>query len=165
MSKLYSKYVVFEETLTKILLVIIIALVFYAAVVRWIGFPLPWSVEMAQLFYAWFAFLAAAQALRRKAHIGVDFITRRFPNKIQNITTIIEYIIICMFLLFMIYSSIQLSINNAVRQLNALPISYSFITISIAFGCFSMLITSILHIISLIKGEDIKGSATNGLKA
>jgi TRAP-type C4-dicarboxylate transport system permease small subunit len=57
---------------------------------RVFGFPLPWSLELTLLLFAWFAFLAASQASRRKTHLGVDILTMHLPLRVQKIIQIIN---------------------------------------------------------------------------
>ncbi len=47
-----------EFLLAKLLLACIVLLVFAAAVVRSVGHPLIWSVDVAQLMFIWLCFLA-----------------------------------------------------------------------------------------------------------
>lgn len=151
MKKLIKAFNAFELLVSKILLVVIIVLVFYAAVARSIGYPVPWSVDLAQTFYAWFAFIAASIALKNKSHIGVDILSRKFPKKVQIILEIIGIVLSIGFLAIITYYGVQLSIKNYTRLMNSMNISYSVITISVAYGCFSMLLTSIVHLKDNIK--------------
>lgn len=130
-----------EGKITKLLLIAVVSLVFFAAVFRWIGFPVAWSVEMAQLLFIWLIFLGANQALRNKRHIGVDMITIKLPKKIQNILAVIMDLLIAAFLIFMIYYGTQHSINNSLRSILNLPFSYSYITSVVPVGSTLMLLT------------------------
>lgn len=146
MKKIVKVFNNFELALSIILLILIIVLVFFAAIARSIGYPVPWSVDMAQTLYAWFAFIAASIALKNKKHIGVDMLSRKLPKKVQVFLEIIGNILTLGFLGLVVYYGIQLSIKNVDRVLNSLEISYSIITLSVAYGCFSMFITSLFHL-------------------
>lgn len=54
------------------------------AVTRTFNRPIIWSIEIAQLLFAWLAFLGANQAMRAGAHIGVDLLTRNLPPPIRR---------------------------------------------------------------------------------
>lgn len=69
-----------EDIASKTLLAAIVMLVFLAAVGRSLGYPLIWSVDMAQLLFIWLCFLGANRAMRAKAHVGVDLFVRKLPH-------------------------------------------------------------------------------------
>ena len=71
-----------EDITSKALLAAITGLVFFAAIGRSLGYPLIWSVDMAQLLFVWLCFLGANRAMRLKAHIGVDLLVRRLPHNV-----------------------------------------------------------------------------------
>ncbi len=71
------------EILSKLLFGIIVSLVFVASIGRWIGYPIPWAVDMAQLLFIWVCFFGANQALRRNQHMGVDIFYRRASPAIK----------------------------------------------------------------------------------
>jgi TRAP-type C4-dicarboxylate transport system permease small subunit len=145
-----SRLITLEEWISKALLVLIVVLVFFAAVMRSIGYPVPWSVDMAQLFFAWFAFLGASQALRRDSHIGVDVLTRILPERYQRIINIVHLILIGIFLSVIAYFGVILSMKNYARIIYSLQLSYSFISISVAFGSMLMLGTVISKLKKLV---------------
>src|SRR3546814_10072287 len=70
-----------EALLAVGLLAVIVFLVFIAGVMRWFGEPLIWSVDLAQLLFVWVSFLGADMALRKRAHIGIDYLVRRLPGR------------------------------------------------------------------------------------
>lgn len=130
-----------EETLTKLLLASIVLLVFYSAMVRWAGFPVAWSVEMAQLLFIWLVFIGANQALRKNRHIGVDFFTSKLSSKGQLIIQVFTNILIGGFLLYCIYFGFVQTSQFTLRSIQNLPLSYSYITASVPVGCSLMFIT------------------------
>lgn len=120
---------------------LIVLLVFTAAVVRWVGFPVAWSIDVAQLLFGWVVFLGADIALKNDSHIGVDMIVNKFPFKIRKTIKIINYLCIQAFLLVIIYYGINLSIQNYERLFNTLKLSYSYATVSVPIGCALMFLT------------------------
>ncbi len=65
-----------EAAFGKFLLIVIVVLVFAAGLLRWFDHPLIWSVDLAQLLFLWVSFIGANQALRKRAHIGMDLLVR-----------------------------------------------------------------------------------------
>lgn len=151
MSKLHKFFVQLEEKFCVLLLVINVSLVFFSAVGRALGFPSPWSVELAQTLFAWFAFSSASVTWRKNEHVNVDLFSRKFPPKISKIINIINYVFIGAFLALLSVLAILLAIKNKNRYLFSLPISYSFITISVGIFGFSMFITTIQRLLGYIK--------------
>ncbi|AKL94631.1 TRAP-type C4-dicarboxylate transport system, small permease component [Clostridium aceticum] len=130
-----------ETFIGVILIILIVLLVFTAAVVRWVGFPIAWSIDVAQLLFGWVVFLGADIALKNDSHIGVDMIINKFPFKVRKTVKIINYIFIQAFLLIIVYYGISLSIQNYQRLFNTLKLSYSYATISVPVGCAFMFLT------------------------
>lgn len=61
-----------ELAIAVALLAVITGLVFVAAIMRFYGHPLIWSVDMAQLLFIWLCFLGANKAMREKSHLGME---------------------------------------------------------------------------------------------
>ncbi|MCM3759958.1 TRAP transporter small permease [Alkalihalobacillus oceani] len=143
MSNVQKYIILIEEKLTKLLLIAVVGLVFFAAVFRWGGFPVAWSVEMAQLLFIWIIFLGANQALRNNRHIGVNILTEKLPQKVKVAVAALMDLLVAAFLIFMIYYGFQHSLHHSLRSIQNLPLSYSYITSAIPVGCSLMLLTLI----------------------
>lgn len=143
------------DQLAKLLFIFIIVLVFIAALTRKLGAPVAWSIETAKLLFGWVVFLGADMALRQNGHIGIDFVTNKIPVKLQRIIMIMNYIAILLFLGIITGYGIKLCIINFERQLDIIPISNSYATLSVPFGCLLMSITVVRKLIMIFKGEDL----------
>jgi TRAP-type C4-dicarboxylate transport system permease small subunit len=141
-----------EEKIASFFMGSIILLVFIAGMLRCVGHPVSWSVDMAQLLFVWASFLGADLALRSERHIGVDIVVRALPQKIKKIITFCSYILISVFLLFVIVYGISLSMENYLRRFNGMNLSFAWATMSAPIGCALMLSTMIGKIIRLTKG-------------
>ena len=153
MRKLIDLWKTFEDRFSMVLLCIMVILVFLSAVARAVGRPNPWSVEVAQLLFTWFTFAAASATWRRNGHVSVDIFYNRFPKKIQIVCDYISLILTAVFLGYISTYAVVLAIQNYERRLNVLPISYSWITISVAIFGYAMLLTTIFRIIRKIRGQ------------
>ena len=148
--KFVEGYIKLENFITNFLLVSIVFFVFIAAVLRWVGYPLAWSVEFAQLLFVWAIFLGANRTLREDKHIGVDFFVRKMPVRLRLTVEIMMYVLVIAFLVFLSYFGLMLSIENSVRLINNLPFSYSMITMAVPVGSMLMIITAVKKIIGKI---------------
>ena len=124
-----------EVLLSEILLAFIIIFVFAAALLRWIGVPLVWSVDLAQLLFVWICFIGADIALQKDRHIGVDFLTRAFPIRLQKTVLLLSYALIGAFLSLIAVFGTYLAIINYHRQFSGMEFSYSWATSSAPIGC------------------------------
>ncbi|MBD3895300.1 TRAP transporter small permease [Halomonas sp. ML-15] len=150
MNKAINFLVGVEEFISRALLVCVVFLVFFAAVGRWFGLPVAWSVNIAQLLFVWIIFLGANQALRNDKHIGVDILTSRFPDKLQKLIALGVFVLVSAFLAFIIVRGVSLSIDNASRTISNTSISYSYITMAVPVGCLLMLATTLRKVQLLV---------------
>lgn len=151
MKKLIQFGIWLEETSSQILLGFVVVLVFIAALTRYLGTPINWSVDIAQGIFVWVIYLGANQAWRKNRHIGIDMLFNRFHPKVRKILTILIYGIILVFLGAIIVNGIHIAIVNAGRIMNDIPISYSFVTVAVPVGSFLMLLTTIEKLIALFR--------------
>lgn len=130
-----------EESIVVVLLVSLIILVFIAASLRWFGVPVAWSIDMAQLLFAWVCFIGADLAFRNDKHVGVDMLVKKFPLSIQNVILLFNSILIVIFLIMTFIYGSKLCIENYERNFNTIPVSYSLVTLSAPVGSFLMSLT------------------------
>jgi TRAP-type C4-dicarboxylate transport system permease small subunit len=145
-SQIAQGYVRTENFITNFLIIGVVFFVFFASVMRWVGYPIPWTVEFAQLLFVWVIFLGANRALRENRHIGVDFFTKKMPPKVRAVVEIIMMVFVIAFLIFICIYGILLSIENSVRLISNLTVSYSFVTASVPIGCILMMFTMLSKI-------------------
>jgi TRAP-type C4-dicarboxylate transport system permease small subunit len=136
-------------------------LVFAAAVGRFLYYPLNWAMDVATFLFAWTVFLGADAAMRLDRLFCIEVITMKLSQKAQLYLKIINYIIIIMFLVGMIVYGSYLSYTTRLRSFQGIPgFSYTWVTLSVPFGCVLMLITAILKIRTFVRaismGESIE---------
>ncbi|WP_372394874.1 TRAP transporter small permease [Azospirillum sp. HJ39] len=136
-----SLYVKAEAVLATTLLAVIVLLVFTAGITRWFGYPLVWSVDVAQLLFAWASFLGADLALRKHAHIGIDYLVKRLPARPRAVLDIVLALVVLAFLLTMTVKGYQLTMLNLERQFGDSGISYAFVTAAVPAGCLLLSVT------------------------
>ncbi len=136
-----------EENIVQYCVALLVILVFMAAAFRYLGYPIVWSIDLAQLLFVWIVFLGADQALRNNNHIGVDFFINYLPKKIQKAIYFFHYTLIGIFLTGIGIYGLDLTIRNYSRTYNTLGISYSFATAGVPIGCLLMLRTVIKKLV------------------
>jgi len=160
MKEIYEFICKKEMLIAQYSLGILSLLVFAAAVGRFLYHPMNWAMDAATFLFAWTVFLGADAAMRFDRLFCIEVITGKLPQKAQLYLKVINYVIIIIFLLGMIGYGLWLSYTTRLRTFQGIPgFSYTWVTLSVPFGCALMLITSILKIKTFLRaistGESI----------
>jgi TRAP-type C4-dicarboxylate transport system permease small subunit len=124
-----------EFVVSALLLGTIVVLVFAAAIGRTFGYPLIWSVDMAQLLFIWLAFFGATRAMRHKSHLGIDLVVRWLPHRHRlKVELAISAIILAFFALLAV-EGYGLAMQNWQRQFGDSGIAYAWVTLAVPVGC------------------------------
>ncbi len=143
-----------EIKFAEVLMAFIVILVFAAALLRWFGLSLVWSVDLAQLLFVWACFIGADIAMQRDRHIGVDLLTNLMPVRVQKSLKIGGCALAIGFLSLIAVYGTYLAIINTHRQFQGMEFSYSWATASAPVGCLFMIRTMVKKIISLLRELD-----------
>jgi len=150
MRKLYHALCKFEVIACSVGFILLIAMVFLAAILRFLRFSVSWNIDLALFLLAWTAFLGADIAWRSGKLIGIDLFTRRLPPLIKKIIQFIIYIIIlCVLVTIVIYGS-RLAWLERARKYQSIPIPFSLMTMSLITACFCMSVTTVIKIKNLL---------------
>ncbi len=150
--KKFNAFVGRIETVVGVcMMTVIVAMVFLAAVTRYFGRPIVWSVDLAQLLFIWICMFGADAALKNRAHVGMDMIVRLFPIPLQKLITLCTYILCLAFLVFCAYYGFNLCVRNYLRMYATLKISYSFGTAAVPVGSVLMILTILEQLGDLLK--------------
>ena len=123
------------------LLSAIVLLVFAAAVMRTVGLPIIWSVDIAQLLFAWLCMLGANQTLKHAQHATVDIATQYLPARWQQRLTGLASLIMIGVLAIIVVYGIALFNLNPQRTLGSTPIPYRYVALALPVGAGLMLLT------------------------
>ena len=152
MKKCYEFICKQEMQIAKYALGILSLLVFVAAAARTLHYPLNWAMDAATFLFAWTVFLGADAAMRLDRLFCIEVVTGKLPQKAQLYLKVINYTIIIIFLLGMIGYGLWLSYTTRLRTFQGIPgFSYTWVTLSVPFGCALMLITAILKIKTFVR--------------
>ncbi len=151
-----------EELISRALLVLLVLLVFVPAVTRTFNRPIIWSIEIAQLLFAWLAFLGANQAMRAGAHIGVDLLTRGLPLRIRTIIALFNLGLIAAFLAALLWYGIELTFVSVDRRFMTTNLSFAFATVAAPLGAALLLLTTAGRVAAVLRhgpeGEEEGGA-------
>lgn len=162
MKKIYQRFCRVELTLAMLFLITSTFLIFLAAVMRTLGRPMNWSLEISMFIFAWCVFLSADVALREDRMVNLDLVVKRLPAKARLTLEIICYAIILVFLGVLVYYGFFLTWKTRVRTFHGIDFSYAWVTVSLPVASIFMGITSCLKIRNLYRrmvGVDTEDNA------
>lgn len=131
-------------------------MIFVAAIARSVRQPINWAQDMSLFLFAWSVLLSADVALRHDKLVRVEFIYEKFPERVRNVVTAINYVIILIFLAALVYFGLRLSYTTRVRVFQGIPgFSYTWVTLSVPVGALFQMITIILKL-KVRLGESVR---------
>lgn len=143
----YKKMCTIEIILAIICLVFTVLLMTVSAIMRTIGLPINWGLDISLLAFTWSTFLGADAAFRENKLVNVDLLLEKIPQNIRKKLEIAIYVMILVFLFTLVYLGIRLSIFSRHRTFQGIPtLSYSWVTVSVPICSLLMIITGIIKI-------------------
>ena len=135
------------------LLGIIVTILFYAVVMRYIFHDPPfWSMDLSCYLFIWLVMLGAVLVTRERSHIQITYFANLLPESIRFIWLYIVRLCMLGFCLVMIYQGIVIYPILSQVSSSSLNISMGWVFLSIPVGGFLMgtytleaLIRSICH--------------------
>ena len=124
-----------ELAICVVLLAIITGLVFVAAIMRFFGHPLIWSVDMAQLLFIWLCMLGATRAMREKSHLGMEILVKHLGYKYHLWLEMVCSVIMLAFLAVLVVEGYELTLLNRERTFGDSTLSYAWVTAAVPVGC------------------------------
>ena len=119
--------------------------------------PLSWTEELSRHLMIWSAFLGAAVAFRRRAHLGIDLLATALEKRTRNGARYLDFMLSFAILVLSVYLTVrgvQMS-QRVVRQLSsALNIRMSWIYSSVPAGFLLIALFSIERIAADLLRKD-----------
>lgn len=145
---------VLELVIGIMLLATITILVFVASVMRFFGYPLIWSVDLAQLLFIWLCFFGASRAIRERVHLGVDLLVRLFSDRMRLWIDTALSIVILGFLGILVIKGFELTMLNWERLFGDSGLSYGFVTIAVSIGSALLAISLLANLLDTWKRHE-----------
>jgi TRAP-type transport system small permease protein len=123
-----------ELAICVVLLAAITGLVFVAAIMRFFGRPLTWSVDLAQLLFIWVCFLGASKAMREKSHLGMEVLVKHLGYRRQLWLEQLCSAIVLVFLAVLAVEGVELTLLNTERTFGDSTLSYAWVTSAVPAG-------------------------------
>lgn len=115
---------------------------------------LSWSEEAARYLQVWITFVGSSIALRRGAHIGVDFLTSFFKGRVKWISNLFIDGVVAVFCVFVIRGGIKIVLQQMKygQTSAALGLPMWVIYLAVPVGCGLMLIEDVVKL-----GKEARG--------
>jgi TRAP-type transport system small permease protein len=135
MPGLFNLFEAAAKVTMKALILGMVLLIFGQVIFRYLlNQPLAWTEELSRHFMVWAAFLGAAVAYRRKAHMGVDILVARLPIPYRRAIQRLVHIATAGFAVFLVYQG-GLVVGKTMQQLSsALTIPMGYVYASVPAG-------------------------------
>lgn len=135
-----------EFAFAVLLLALIVVLVGVAAAARVAGSPIIWSIEIAQLLFAWLAMVAADLALQQDRHIGMSLLLDLLPPSLRKYAEAFNILILVALVGFLAIYALMNTVLMHPRLIGATQMNASLIHASMAVGLLLMLRTLLVHL-------------------
>jgi TRAP-type C4-dicarboxylate transport system permease small subunit len=128
MKKTSARMEAMEVFLSKCILFAMIAIISLQIFLRYIlNRPLTWPEEISSFLLIWLAYFVADVLFKRHGHVELDFLVKSLKPKQKTLLSLTINSLIGVFLVFLVYSSIQLEtlqINHIVGAATKIPKAY-----------------------------------------
>ena len=122
----------------------IVVLVGIASIARYLGSPIIWSVEIAQLLFVWECMLAADLALQHNRHFGLGVLLDAVPARLRRLIEVANLLIMIALLGFLTVYAVRNAILMHPRLIGATQMHASLIHTAMPFGLVLMLRTLLM---------------------
>lgn len=124
-----------EEIVSGVFLAVTVSVVILNVVLRYVfRSGLFWVEEVATTAFIWSVFVGAAAVYKRKMHIGIDLITRLFPESIRRIIVIVIDLMMITINGYVCYLSVLMIQANRLKTTPVLNIPAVYVNFSITVG-------------------------------
>jgi TRAP-type C4-dicarboxylate transport system permease small subunit len=117
------------------------------------GHSFSFTEEIAFIGFTYSVFLGAVILFKTRAHVAIDIVVDKLPEKLQGIVTLLTYLLLFVANVYFLYLSTYLSIEAWIRRTAALDIPYTFIDLAAAYAFLVMAYYSLKFIIVIIKNR------------
>ncbi len=150
MLRLYRRFCAVERIIAMVALLATTLLIFLSSLMRFLGVPMNWSLEISMFIFAWCVFLSADVALRENRMVNLDLVINRLPPKGKAFLALLCNILILVFLVVVVIYGLDLAWRTRVRMFQGINFSYSWVALSLPVASLFMVITACLKIRSAL---------------
>ncbi len=139
-----------EFACASLLFAAIVVLVGVAAVARFMGTPIIWSIEVAQLLFVWLCLLAADLALQQQRHFGLSILIDNLPPQWRRLLAILNHAILLVLLFFLLFYAVRNTQLMHSRFIGATRMNASLVHAAMPFGLVLMIRTLAVQLYEIL---------------
>jgi TRAP-type C4-dicarboxylate transport system permease small subunit len=145
------------KTLLGILGIVLIVVVGYAVVMRYVfNSPPTWSQEASTLLFVWISFLGASLALQLKGHVTFDFIIDLFPGRVYNGAVLVKDVLTIAVLVLGFLLGLRV-VGETFRQFfQSIPVSFGFLYTALPLNFLIMVVHALDSLLEHLETTLIK---------
>ncbi|WP_019536475.1 TRAP transporter small permease [Paenibacillus ginsengihumi] len=119
-----------------------------------LGYSFVFTEEIAYFGFAYTVFFGVCILYRKHALIAIDIIVDRMPKGARHVTRIINTLLLLAGNLYLLYLSIEISVDGWIRTTAALNIPYTYMYISATLAFAIMSVHSVRFLIEAFRGGE-----------
>lgn len=145
-----------EEIFLSLLLVMMTVLVFSEVIARFVfNTGISWAEELTLTTNSWFVLFGASYCIRKKAHIGVDFIVAKLDGKVAKTVAVAAVIACLIYGVIYLYGACLYVYQDYLIgvELYDIPIQSWIVTSALAIG-FALVVLRLLEVLYQVVVHD-----------
>lgn len=96
-----------------------------------VGRAMPWYDEVARYLFIWMSFVAAAVAVRRRAHFGVNMLVAKFRPRARRLTHLGVWTLVIAYGVFMTFQGAHVMEGVSIQESPALGLALSWVFLAV----------------------------------
>lgn len=117
--------------------------------------PSAWTSELAQYLFVWLGLFGAALVFAERGHIAVDFLVRKFPDRVEKATALfVQAAIITFAGLILIWGGYRVAEQSWNQALSGLPVTIGPLYLVMPITGVLIIFYAVYHIVAILRGEE-----------
>ncbi|PJG85209.1 TRAP transporter small permease [Conservatibacter flavescens] len=138
-----------------LMLVVMIALVFFNVILRFFfNSGLVWSEEVSRYVFVYVIYIGAIVAMKENAHLGVDTLIKNVPEKIKMLLFVLGRIIIVVVMGILVKGSYAMVMQSMTAKAAATGLPLSFVYVTGVITGAAIILISVLNVIEVIRNPN-----------
>jgi TRAP-type C4-dicarboxylate transport system permease small subunit len=164
-AKIEKIFDIFEKGVTfilQVLLTVIISIVFYSIVMRYVfSYPPAWAEELSRFIFIWMLMLGAFVVTRDQSHIEFTIVVERLPKKVKTVLWHFTRLCMLAFCWVLFQQGIRIYPIVAEAASPTFAISMGWIYVAIPVSGFLMMVVIVEKMIRSVLVGDIEPFKTS----
>lgn len=117
--------------------------------------PSAWTSELAQYLFVWLGLFGSALVFAERGHIAVDFLVRKFPQRIEKATALFVQVAIISFAgLILVWGGYRVAERSWDQALSGLPVAVGPLYLVMPITGVLIIFYAVYHMVAILRGEE-----------